>query len=183
MVFSKNTLYFSLMNTQYFNDFETLDEFQKDNNRGHGVMIIDINDLLIAIPLRSSLSPYMNKAKHLFPYEIYTKEDDGKDYLKALDFSKLTIIKEKYVNTKTTYIFKDSKEKKFYLDNFNRIQLRVKNYINSYQTICSKIGKQKKLTKHTLKPYRYSTLRNFHEELNIAITKDDVIAALDTTFS
>jgi len=175
MVFSKNTLYFSLMNTHYFNDFESLDEFQKDNNRGHGVMIIDINDLLIAIPLRSSLPPYMNKSNHLFPYEIYTKKSDGKEYLKALDFSKLTIVKEEHVNTKTTYFFKDSKEKKFYLDNFSRIQLRVKNYIKSYQNICLKIGEQKKLTKHTLKPYRFSTLRNFHEELGISITKDDFI--------
>lgn len=47
-----------------------LDEFQKDENRGHGVMIIDINDLLVAIPLRSSLPCYMNNAKHLFLYEI-----------------------------------------------------------------------------------------------------------------
>lgn len=181
-MFSKNTLYFSLMNNKYFNEFESLDEFQKDNKRGHGVMIIDINDLLIAVPLRSSLSPYMNKAKHLFPYEIYTKESDGKEYLKALDFSKLTIIKEEHVNTETTYFFKDNKEKKFYLDNFNRIQLRVNNYIKNYQKLCSKIAEQKSLTKYTLKPYRYSTLRNFHEELGISITKDDFIKILETTY-
>lgn len=181
-MFNKNTLYFSLMNTQYFNEYESLDEFQKDINRGHGVMVIDINDLLIAIPLRSSLSPFMTKAKHLFPYGIYTKESDGEEYLKALDFSKLTIIKEEHVDTNTNYIFKDSNEKQFYLNNFNRIQLRVRNYIKSYQNICTKISKNEELKKHTLTPYRFSTLRNFHEELDIEISKEDVIEILDATF-
>lgn len=181
-MFRKNTLYFSLMNLQYFNDYEDLDEFQKDNNRGHGVMIIDINDLLLAIPLRSSLAPYMFNAKHLFPYKNYIKETDGKEYLKALDFSKLTIIKEGHVNTDTTHIFKDENEKKFYLEKFNRIQLRVKNYIKIYQKICVKISNEETLTTHMLKPYRFSTLRNFHGELNIKISKDDIVEKIDTIF-
>lgn len=167
------------MNQQYFSDFEKLDEFQKDSSRGHGVMVMDINNLLIAIPLRSSLFPYMEKAKHLFPYECYIRKSDGKEYLKALDFSKLTLINEDHVKKDVPYIFKDNKEKQFYLDNFNRIQLRVSNYIKTYIRICSDIKEKKTLKPYTLKPYKYSTLRNFHSQLKIDINKEDFKRTLD----
>lgn len=47
-----------------------------------------------------------------------------------LDFSELTIIEERYLDNTTTYLFKDEKEKQFYLNNFNRIYLRVNTYVS-----------------------------------------------------
>ncbi len=43
----KNTLYFRLMKSSYFNDYNSLDEFQEDYLRGHGIMILDVDDLLV----------------------------------------------------------------------------------------------------------------------------------------
>ncbi|MEB8419042.1 hypothetical protein NGG16_16530 [Enterococcus casseliflavus] len=175
---NKNTLYFYLLNEDYFQNYQILDEFQKDNSRGHGVMILDIDDLMIAIPLRSGIPTFTLNSNHIFPYQEYTKTN-GKKCLRALDFSKMTIIEEKYLNTKTTYIFKDENEKQFYLDNFNRIYTRVNNYVIKYKKICSDIENGKKVSFLTIKPYRFSTLRNFHTELNISLTKEKFIEQLN----
>ena len=174
---NKNSLYFHLLTQDYFDTYQNLDEFQKDNERGHGVMILDINNLLIAIPLRSGISENLRSARHLFPYTTYRRYD-GKICLKALDFSKLTIIKKKHIDNSRIYHFKDPNEKRFYLKNSNRIFSRVKNYVNKYIQICSKIEKGEIVKFRTLNPYKYSTLRNFHNELGIKISKEDFINQL-----
>ena len=174
---NKNSLYFHLLTEDYFNIYNSLDEFQEDVSRGHGVMILGINDLLIAIPLRSGISENLKNARHIFPYTVYEKSD-GRKCLKALDFSKLTIIKEEHIDYSRVYHFKDIEEKKFYLSNSNRIFTRVKNYVQKYIDICNKIEQNKLITKQTLQPYQYSTLRNFHSELGVAITKELLISRL-----
>ncbi|MBR7927061.1 hypothetical protein KBI51_02580 [Aerococcaceae bacterium zg-ZUI334] len=168
---NKNSLYFHILTQDYFDTYKVLDEFQEDTSRGHGVMILGINDLLIAIPLRSGISDKLINAKHVFPYTIYERSD-GKSCLKALDFSKLTIIDEKYIDHTKVYHFRDNNEKNFYLRNSNRIFMRVKNYVQKYINICSKIEKGETISERTLQAYKYSTLRNFHNELGISITKE-----------
>lgn len=179
---SKNTLYFYLLNQNYFTDYQALDEFQIDNARGHGVMIIDINDLMVAIPLRSGILAYSKNSSHIFPYQEYTK-DNGKKCLKALDFSKLTIIEEKYINKDTTYLFRDEDEKKFYLENFNRIYTRINNYVTTYKKICSDLENEVEVSYRTLNPYRFSTLRNFHNKLDISINKELFVQKLNEVLS
>lgn len=49
-MFAKNSLYFMLMNDKYYDEMSNLDEFQEDHHRGHGILVVDISDLLIAIP-------------------------------------------------------------------------------------------------------------------------------------
>ncbi len=98
--------------------------------------------------------------------------------LKTLDFSKLTIIDEKYIDYSRIYHFKNPNEKNFYLKNSNRSFSRVKNYVNKYIEICSMSENGDTLTFRTLNPYRFSTLRNFHKELGIAISKQDFIDQL-----
>ncbi|HEM3177245.1 TPA: hypothetical protein U0919_000760 [Streptococcus suis] len=171
---SKNSLYFHLLTQDYFESYQYLDEFQEDCARGHGVMVLDIHNLLIAIPLRSGISERLRRSSHLFPYTTY-KRHDGKMCLKALDFSKLTIIEEKHIDYTKIYHFNDSNEKIFYLRNSNRIFSRIKNYVNKYIDICLKIEHGESVTFRTLNPYRFSTLRNFHFELGIAISKQDFI--------
>mgnify|MGYP000884531232 CR=1 FL=1 len=72
----------------------------------------------------------------------------------------------------------DPANKEFYLKNSNRIFTRVKNYVQTYINICSKIELEKPITKRTLRPYQYSTLRNFHSELGISISKEKFISQL-----
>ena len=178
---NKNSLYFHLLTQEYFETYQELDEFQQDNARGHGVMILDINNKLIAIPLRSGISDNLKNSSHLFPYTTYRRHD-GKICLKALDFSKLTIIKEKDIDNSKIYHFKNPNEKNFYLKNSNRIFSRVKNYVNKYIKICSRIENRDTVTFRTLTPYRFSTLRHFHDELGIAISKEDFINCLKDSF-
>lgn len=138
---AKGSLYFFFMNSSYFQDYGEIDEFQTDIQRGHGVTILEISpEIMVAIPMRSSLRPYMKNQRHLFPYKVYEKED-GNEALKALDFSKLTIIDEKYIDKSTTYFFQDDAERSYYLENFDRISTLIKNYINSYIRMCETIKK------------------------------------------
>lgn len=98
--------------------------------------------------------------------------------LEGSEFSKITIIEEKYIDYSRVYHFKNPNEKIFYLKNSNRIFSRVKNYVNKYIEICSRIENGKEVTARTLQPYKFSTLRNFHSELGINISKQDFIAQL-----
>lgn len=173
-----NTLYFYLMNNQYYNDFQNYREFQDDKNRGHGVMLIDIKHKIVAIPLRSKLKPWQIGEKHIFPYQTYT-DIDGKTYLKGLDFSKLIFIEERHIKKNTNYIFKDNNEKNFYIQNFSRIQFKLKNYINKYINLCNLIENNKMLTREQIKPYMYTTLVNFHNELGINIDSLRFINQID----
>ena len=178
-MFAKNSLYFMLMNDKYYDEMSNLDEFQEDHHRGHGILIVDISDLLIAIPLRSKLKPYMRKSKHIFPYETYIIKN--KTFLKGLDLSKITIIQEHHVDLNKNYLFKDIEEKQFYLNNFNRLKLRVNNYINGYIDVCNKIENKIDVSS-PIRKYRYTTLKNFHKELNINITKADFDNTLNKIF-
>ena len=64
---NKNSLYFQLLTEDYFNTYKYLDEFQEDVARGPGVMILDIKNLLIAIPLRLGISANLRNARNIFP--------------------------------------------------------------------------------------------------------------------
>lgn len=168
-----------LMTEDYYQEMSPLDEFQEDKSRGHGIMVININDLLVAIPLRSKLKVHMQSAKHIIPYGTYV--NDGKEYLKGLDLSKITFIEERHVAINKNYIFKDEKEKEFYLGNFNRIKLRVNNYIEGYVEVCKKIELSKDVSS-PIRKYRFTTLKNFHAPLNISIAKQDFDKTLNDIF-
>ena len=49
------------------------------------------------------------------------EKSDGRKCLKVLDLRKLTIIKEEYIDYSKVYHFKDIEEKRFYLNNSNRL--------------------------------------------------------------
>ncbi len=49
------------------------------------------------------------------------EKSDGRKSLKALDFSKLTIIREEHIEYSRVYNFKDIEEKRFYLNNSNQL--------------------------------------------------------------
>lgn len=170
-----------LMNAVYYQEMSKLEEFQEDNNRGHGIMIININSFLVAIPLRSSLKPHLTKARYLFPYGTYIN-NDNKTLLKALDFSKIILVEEYHIDTTKNYIFKDKAEEQFYIDNFNRIKLRVNNYIEGYVTMCKKLKEGKEVNKYLIKNYRFTTLKNFHEQLGILLTKEEYDEKLNNFF-
>lgn len=64
-----------LMTENYYQEMSAFDEFQEDKNRGHGILIVNTNNLLVAVPLRSKLKAYMQNAKHIIPYSTYQIKD------------------------------------------------------------------------------------------------------------
>lgn len=173
----KNTIYFRLFEDSFFDKYEQMDEFLKKNTRGHGVLLVNYLDLLVAVPLRSSLNPNIRKQRYIFPYEVWTKKD-GKKYLKAMDFSKLIIVSKGDLRKSIGFVFRDNEEKKYYQENYNKIMMRLTKYITDYVTLYHKIDKGEQVSFRKLKMYRYSTIRNFHSELKINISKQDFIEIL-----
>lgn len=173
---SKNTIYFRLPGPIFFNKYKHKEEFLKKNTRGHGIVLTSCLNLLVAIPLRSSLNPKMKEKAHIYPYKVFTK--NGKQYLKGLDFSKLLIISKSDLQGSSGYVFQDNDEKKFYIENFNNIITRLNNYITGYINMCARIENNQDVSRTQLKLYRYSTIRNFHSDLKINISKNDVVKLL-----
>lgn len=173
---SKNTIYFRQLNENFFTKYRGIDEFLKKNTRGHGIMIMDYLDLLVAVPLRSSLKPYMKKQQFIFPYKVCNK--GGKRCLKGMDFSKLIIMSEEDLQGSVGFVFQDDCEKQYYIDNYSKIVNRLGNYIKRYKRLCYQIqeGVQPSITQ--LRLYRYSTIRNFHESLGIHLSKESFILTL-----
>lgn len=174
---SKNTLYFMLMTEEYFTDYSELDEFEQKSDRGHGIMALRVNNLIAAVPLRSSVPAWQKDERHLFVYKEYIKAN-GIECIKALDFSKLTFVDEKYIDKDRVYHFQDPEEKDFYLENTNRIFTRLNGYVRTYKRICDRIKNGQRVKKVDLKQYRFSTLRNFHELLGIEISKSMFVNTL-----
>lgn len=145
----------------FYNDnnnlIEALDHVQgnwiENKTRGFGLVIININNLTFAIPLRSNIK---NKASFI------TKKNHIANSLgKGLDYSKALLI------TNPSYIL--SKEP-FLIPNDEYISITSKeNYIiKSFEKYVSKyISAVKNNNTHILssKIYRFTTLKNYHKEL------------------
>jgi protein AbiQ len=177
-----NTLYFHTLKQSFYQKYKNYDEFQEDPNRGHGIMIYKTGNLIVAIPLRSKLKPNTSRHPNIMPYKTYICSDDGREYLAGMDLSKLLIIEEDCIDTTNNFIFRDENEKAFYFKSFNRIHTKLTNYIEKYIRICSDIKNGNALTEMILRPYRFSTLRNFHSELGIELDKDTFIIELQKYF-
>jgi protein AbiQ len=123
--------------------------------RGYGVVIITINNLSFAIPLRSRI-------KHNASY-ITVKSDQKGIKGKGLDFTKALLISEpKYISHLPFKIsadeYKKLNNKEFFVT--SKFEKYVLKYIKAIQ----------KPDLHILQSanYRFSTLCNYHEELGLS---------------
>ncbi|PHM23164.1 type III toxin-antitoxin system TenpIN family toxin [Xenorhabdus budapestensis] len=122
--------------------------------RGHGIVVININQLTFAIPLRTSI-------KHNAAY-ITQKSNQKGIKGKGLDYSKaLLIINPKYISDEIFLIppeqHKNIQGKEFF------IKKKFEKYVEKY------IKAVKKRDKHVLNSleYRFTTLQNYHNQLGI----------------
>lgn len=172
---------FRLMTQRFFNEMGQLNEFTKKDHRAHGIMLIKISmsEKLIAIPLRSSLKKTQKNKPYIIAYEIYDKTDpitsNVSKALKGLDMSKLVFIEEEYVDFTKVFKTSDEAEQQYYRDHYDQIYRRVTNYIAKYQKQCNDFSNlNEKAKKSFYYNYRFSTLVNFHEELEINISKEEI---------
>jgi len=127
--------------------------WEKGKIRGYGIVIIDLNTLKFAIPLRSNIN-------HDACFIISKQKNQNSTVITGLDFSKALLIKN------PSYISKEI----FRIPNEQHNRLKVKEHF-----IAQKFSKYvEKYTKAILKTdkrilnlpeYRFSTLQNYHLEL------------------
>jgi len=120
--------------------------------RGYGVVVIDLNGLTFAIPLRTNI-------KHHAAY-ITVKSSDHGVKGKGLDFSKAVLIsKASHVSSQLFKISPDEhkkliNKKVFITDKFEKY---VEHYIKAVKTSDQNILNSDE--------YRYTTLQNYHSDL------------------
>lgn len=123
--------------------------------RGYGIVVIEINDLRFAIPLRTNI-------RHSACYITVTSSNPGVKG-KGLDFSKaLLITDDKYISNQVFKI--DSSEHKRLLDKEHFIRQKFSKYVSKY------VDAYKKADNNILSSfeYRFTTLCNYHAELGIS---------------
>lgn len=149
-----------------YNIYELSDEFYKYYNandypellrkkdRPYSVFLLKYsNNIMIAIPFRTNIN-------HSNGY-IFNTDSHGIN--SGIDYSKLVIIKEqKYLGSLAIV---DSNEFKELTKKSNIIIKQAVNYVNNY---CEHINGLKVMSKKNFfRKYGYSTLKYFHNELNI----------------
>lgn len=166
---------------------EHVDEVLQKGSRPYGYLRYSYNNLNFLIPLRSHLNSQMINKKFALLYEM------NDDVSKGLDFTKLLIVNENVaVNSRHTYQLTSRAEFNFYNERENMIRDMLKNMIKKYIRICANLEKMIKLNedisntatlKNVLRPYRYSTLINYHHELGINLSKNQMIQMLNKIYS
>lgn len=125
--------------------------------RGYGIVVISINSLVFGIPLRSHI-----RHKQAFFTDITQgPECDGR---KGLDFTKALLLSDdKYL---------DSSSFKVPVMEFDRIQDNHDHIVEKFTKYVQKyIRAIKKSDRFVLPLYQYSTLKNYHVELGLSISK------------
>lgn len=143
---------------EFVNRNTGLKEALHDKGRPHGIVMLKVNNLNFAIPLRSNLN-------HRFGVVLDELKRDGKTLKRGLDFTKAVLIRDVETDVGKTYIVPKSqkttlvKRKKMIISQFNK-------YVREY------IGACERGAKRTLdSQYKFSTLVNYHVELGISEQK------------
>ncbi len=142
-------------NTAIVNALDNYDgKWQAGKIRGYGIVIVSINNLKFAIPLRSNI-------KHNASY-ITKKKSHSNPHNKGLDYSKTLLIEDNRYITDATFVIPDEEHKKLKNKSYF-ITARLTKYIDKYIKAVSR--KDNNILGS--KEYRYTTLINYHSQLGI----------------
>jgi protein AbiQ len=120
-------------------------EWNGGKERGYGILVISHKDLRFGIPLRSHI-------KHTACF--LTNGTKGRDYSKSV-----ILVKDDYISTKPFTIPSDEYVK--IKDRTQHITKQFEKYVSRYV-----IGVRRS-DDNILRPYRFSTLQNYHGELGL----------------
>jgi len=137
------------LSEKFFQENTHLEEILTKPSRPYMILILEIGSLKFAIPLRSNIS-------HKFCFK--TNMTDGK---KGLDYTKAVLIKDESYLT-NTYKKLSSDEFIKITDNQVKIHEQFSKFVTRYISACEKND-----TNLLDKTYKFSTLKNYHEELGI----------------
>lgn len=117
-------------------------------NRGYGVISVQVNDLIFAVPLRSNLN-HANGFKTIF----FRNQWNGLDYSKALLVDSSDLMSEAFRP-------RDAKEYKKIQSNKEKITREFRSYVDEYiYSVKSGEANERK--------FRFTTLQYFHKELGL----------------
>ncbi|MBB4955064.1 hypothetical protein H4S14_003085 [Agrobacterium vitis] len=134
---------FVLLRYDYLTEHPTIEAM--DKSRPHAIVVIEVNGLRFAIPLRTHL-----RHKQGFP----TINDCGLDYSKCL-----LIFEDKDISRDIK--LESAAEFKIINEHEHKIIKDFKKYVDKY------IKAVLKEDKFVLNEYRFSTLQNYHDQLGI----------------
>lgn len=133
--------------------------WQSGKTRGYGVVVINLNSLKFAIPLRTNIkhdAAYITKKLPASPCPL------GRVKGKGLDFSKAVLIqKDSYISSSAFKIPSDEHNKLLNKEHF--ITKKFEKYVDRYRKAVTTADK------HILQSaeYLYTTLQNYHSDLEL----------------
>jgi len=154
---NKSITFFYLTH-EFYNKYKNCKEILYKPKRPYAVHLIEYNNLIFAIPIRSNIT-------HEFSYKKTIKE---KNKSKGLDFTKTVIINDlKYLSKQPVRI---NQEEYLKLDkNRHFIEKKMLSYLKIYKKALQKPNTNK--NKNILSK---STLQYFHKELSILFNEDNI---------
>ncbi|MDM8546114.1 type III toxin-antitoxin system TenpIN family toxin [Candidatus Venteria ishoeyi] len=138
-----------LLTDEAYNRISTLREVLHKQNRGYGIITIKIHNLTFALPLRSNLNH-----SHGFKTVFHNGQWNGIDYSKALIIEDIDLRATPFRPRNRSEYDKIKKNKK-------KIQEKFEEYLTSYINFPKEDGRE------IYRRFGYTTLVNYHAELNI----------------
>lgn len=120
-------------------------QWNANKTRGYGIVVCEHKGLKFGIPLRSHIN-------HRFCF--ITSDNKGLDFTKAVLLSK-----DDYISTTPFKIPNDEHTK--IVDGAANIRKKFSKYVENY------LRGMEKADDNILRPYKYSTLQNYHRELGL----------------
>ncbi len=146
---------FARIHASYFTDHPDLEEILEKENRIYIGVIIEMNHCKCFIPLRTEILTDPKFSKAFFPIPYKKRPNAG------LDFRKLLIITDdRYVSIQNRVQISKRQKEKIYSE-YSTICKRLNSYVHKY------IKEAKRGRAHSHHLYRFSTLKNYHEELGL----------------
>ena len=153
---NKSITFFYLTH-EFYNKYKNCKEILYKPKRPYAVHLIEYNNLIFAIPVRSNIT-------HEFSYKTIKEKNKSK----GLDFTKTVIINDlKYLSKQPIRI---NQEEYLKLDkNRHFIEKKMLSYLKIYKKALQKPNTNK--NKNILSK---STLQYFHKELSILFNEDNI---------
>lgn len=142
------------LSRKFYTDYGTFREILTNEKRSYNCLVLEKKDqYLICIPFRSEIN---HKYAFLFRNTVRSKT-----YKSGLDYTKIVLIKDtNYIGSNGVV---DNDEYVEMMRNIRRINKEVNDYIDGYIDYITKSTAEK----DDLKKYKYTTLKYFHDILNI----------------
>lgn len=138
-------------------DMETNAWFDRSKIRGHGIVQIEVNGLIFAIPVRS-------KIKHKESFILEVDRNDRHSKGMGLDYSKALLIRDASHVSNENFVLRSKHAGKKLIGKEEHIKKQFTQYVEKYIDAFRK----KDMSILNSMEYRHTTLVNYHGELGLA---------------